>query len=206
MSKKKKEIDIKLINKILEGDINKFSEIVELYQDKLLKYILLKTNIWYQDAEALLQDIFIKVYKNLNAYNSKYSFNSWIYKITHNYVIDNFKKTQKQKDNTVSLDEFLDNDDNKNSLLEILIDENVDLPRDLNKKELQLKVIESLNKLDTKYKEALILRYFEWLKYEEIWEILKIPYNTVWTLVQRWLKNLKKIAIQDNLQRYIDED
>jgi len=49
-----------------------------------------------------------------------------------------------------------------------------------------------LEKLDDKYRDILLLRYFEHLEYEQISDVLKIPVGTVGTLVHRAKKQLKK--------------
>jgi RNA polymerase sigma-70 factor (ECF subfamily) len=68
--------------------------IVNKYENKLLKYILRITNIDLEDAENLLQEVFIKVYKNINDYNTDFAFSSWIYRITHNITIDFHRKNK----------------------------------------------------------------------------------------------------------------
>jgi RNA polymerase sigma-70 factor, ECF subfamily len=60
------------------------------------------TNVDLEDAENLLQEVFIKVYKNINEYNYDLQFSSWIYRIAHNITIDHHRKN-KDKIN-ISLD------------------------------------------------------------------------------------------------------
>jgi len=62
------------------------------------------TDISSIDAENLLQDIFIKIYKNIFEYDERYSFSSWVYRIAHNMIIDNYRKNQKESIN-ISLDD-----------------------------------------------------------------------------------------------------
>jgi len=81
-----------------------FSVIVERYEKKLLKYILNQSNVSIEDAENILQDVFIKVYKNINSYNSIYKFSSWIYRIAYTTTIDNYKKHKNINENTTSID------------------------------------------------------------------------------------------------------
>jgi len=66
-------------------------------------------------AEDLLQEVFIKVYKNINEFNENLTFSSWIYRITHNITIDFHRKNRCKKN--VSLQ--TDDDDYKN-LIDIL--------------------------------------------------------------------------------------
>jgi RNA polymerase sigma-70 factor (ECF subfamily) len=63
----------------------------------------------YEEAENIVQDIFIKVYKNINSYDSSFPFSSWIYRIAHNEVIDYFRKNEKAKNNISLSDEDYQN-------------------------------------------------------------------------------------------------
>lgn len=191
-----------IIREINKWNIEKYSLIVEKYEKKLLSYILKKSSIPLEDAENLLQDIFIKVYENINSYNEDYTFNSWIYKITYNYLIDNYKKEKNKKLKTDSLDDLLWIDNNF-TILNFLEDKKQDIVKNLHKKELLEILMKSLNEIDEKYKDVLVLKYFEWLKYSEISDILKISINTIKTLVSRWQKKLKQQSIKNNIQKYL---
>jgi len=183
---------------ISNWDIDAFYCIVENYSEKLLKYILRITDIDYEDAENLLQEVFIKVYKNINEYNSKLQFSSWIYRITHNLTIDYFRKNKDKIH--ISLET---KDDNYKNLIELL-DSWINIENDVNKKELNEKIKQILNKLDNKYKEILILKFLEEKNYDEISDILKIPIGTVATLINRWKKQFKQMAEENNLNSYLE--
>ncbi|EFK95475.1 RNA polymerase sigma factor sigW (Sigma-W factor) [sediment metagenome] len=80
--------DLDIVKLILSGDIDAYYCLVEMYKDKLLRYIMRITQIYEEEAENILQEVFIKAYKNLYSYDHSFSFSSWIYRITHNMVID----------------------------------------------------------------------------------------------------------------------
>lgn len=92
-----------LIKKIEENP-EVFGEIIDAYKDKLMRYIMRITDISYIDAESLLQDIFIKIYRYIHEYDERYSFSSWIYRIAHNMIIDEFRRNKKDSEN-ISLDD-----------------------------------------------------------------------------------------------------
>lgn len=192
-----KETDNNIINFIRSWDIDAFYCIVEKYEEKLLKYILRITNIDVEDAENLLQEVFIKVYKNVNEFNEKLSFLSWIYRVTHNITIDHYRKTKDK--NNLSL---YSQDDEVWNLIEIL-EHPVNIEDEYKKKELVNKIFETLNKLDNKYKEILVLKFIEEKNYTEISDILRIPEWTVATLINRWKKQFKQIAEENNFNFYI---
>nr|MDA3802955.1 sigma-70 family RNA polymerase sigma factor [Patescibacteria group bacterium] len=89
-------------------DSNVFSYIINRYKEKLALYIRRITNISEEETEDVLQDIFIKTYLNLNAYNSSLKFSSWIYRISHNQVISHFRHLKSRPEGYSSqLDETL---------------------------------------------------------------------------------------------------
>ena len=193
-----KNTDKDIIALVSSWETDAFYCLVEKYEKKLLNYILRITNVSYEDAENLLQDIFLKVYTNINSYNSNYSFSSWIYRIAHNYTIDYYKKT-KNKQN-IDLNSWND-DENINFLELIKSDENIE--ENILTKELVLKIKNILNTLDIKYKEILILKFLEEKNYREISDILKIPEWTVATLINRWKKQFRQKAEEENLVNYL---
>lgn len=176
-------------------DQNNFGQLIERYEQKLLRYIRRLSNINLETAEDILQETFIKVYKNLNGYDPSMKFSSWIYRIAHNEVINYFRKN-KSMGTMVSLDE-------ENGLINILTSsektEKTAIDSELNKK---MGLI--LDKLDEKYKEILILKYLEEKDYQEISDILQIPTNTVGTLIHRGKAELKKLALANKLDSFLN--
>lgn len=131
-----------------------FSEVIEAYQDKLLRYIMRISNISYEEAENLLQEIFIRVYRYINEYDSRYSFSSWIYRIAHNLTIDSYRKNKKEMEN-ISID-----DEEYASVVQSLSDGNS--PQiDLHKKEIKACVQKAISLLSSEYREAIVLRCIE---------------------------------------------
>jgi RNA polymerase sigma-70 factor (ECF subfamily) len=142
---------------------------VEKYEEKLLKYIMRITNIDLEEAENLLQEVFIKVYKNINEFNEGLTFSSWIYRIAHNITIDYYRKNKDKKEVSLQTD-----DEDYVNLIELL-ESDINIEEEYKKKELLIKIMNTINQLDTKYKEILILKFLEEKNYSEISDILKIP-------------------------------
>ena len=112
--------DEQLARIIREKDHELYSEIIKRYQNKLSHY--LRKFIYDSDElEDVLQAVFIKVYKNLYAFNANRKFSSWIYRITRNEAINHLKKYSKEK---IPLDKF----EYK------IIDEKIDLNGQIDKK------------------------------------------------------------------------
>lgn len=173
--------DEALIELIIKDDQELFGEIVKRYQDKLERYIV-RLGSSTEQAQDIVQDTFIKSFKNLRSFNTKFKFSSWIYRIAHNEAINLFKKESKYQKFSFSdwLSEVLPSNEN--------IEEKIVTKIDLE----QLK--KQLAKLDFKYKEVLILYYLEEKKYIEISKILKIPTSTVGIRLSRAKIQFKKLC------------
>lgn len=161
-----------------------FLFIMKRYEDKLLRYILRISNVKKEDAEDLLQEVFIKVYQNLNDFDQNLKFSSWIYRITHNIVIDNFRKI-KARPEIANLDEEINDRVIEN------IRSHFDITHEIDIKYLREGIERVLKRIDRKYKEVLVLRFFEEKSYEEISDILKKPIGTVSTLINRAKKQFR---------------
>lgn len=161
-----------------------FAHIVERYQEKLSRYIARLGIRDQDDRDDVLQEIFIKVYRNLNDYDERYSFSAWIYRIAHNEAISWYRKKKVRPEGNLVADSeevlpFLNDGEDD---AEVRFDKNIDAHH-LN---------QALNTLDSKYRDIVVLRYFEHLEYEEISDVLKIPVGTVGTLLYRAKKQLKE--------------
>ena len=140
-----------------------------------------------QDIDDLLQNIFIKVYRNINEYDSSLLFSSWIYRIAHNEMIDWYRKQKVRT--SISID-----DASEPFLAKLITEENM---ADLFDGTIEKRILaEALNELDEKYKDILLLRYFEEKSYEEIADIMKLPAGTVATRINRAKKELRKVYEQ----------
>ncbi len=174
--------DEQLVKKSLEN-LDFFANIVERYEKKLKFYILRISHFSDLEAEEILQEIFLKTWKNLNDFDSKLKFSSWIYRITHNEVISNFRK-------------YKSRGEDKREILEPEIFENIAGFEDFTTNfdtEKKLKEIQEILEIlsPAEYREVLILKYFEDKSYDEISDILQKPNNTIATLLSRAKKKFK---------------
>ena len=177
------EKDIDLV-KLALTDQDNFVYIIEKYEKPLFRYVRRFSSFPSEDIEDLLQEVFIKVYKNLNGFDKSLKFSSWIYRITHNEVISHYRKIKvrpKTFEGELN-DEILDNIKSDFSLEDIL-----------EKKLTKELVKELLAQMDVKYREVLVLRYLEEKDYSEISDILKKPKGTVATLLNRAKKQMLEI-------------
>ena len=90
--------DIELVKKYLSGDNKSFDMLYEKYADKIYKFIYLKTSN-VEVAQDIVSEVFLSVLDNIDSFNldENSSFNSWIYRIAYNKIVDFYKKSEKQK-------------------------------------------------------------------------------------------------------------
>jgi RNA polymerase sigma-70 factor, ECF subfamily len=142
------------------------------------------------DASDIVQEIFIKVWKNIRHFDGeKASFKTWIFTIAKNSTTDFLRK----KKSLLFSDLNKSNDEDENSFAENIPDENL-LPEESIQK---LQDSEYLNKILKKlrpdYQEVLILHYQEEMTFEEIGKILNKPSNTVKSSHRRAIIELRKM-------------
>lgn len=180
--------DEELVVKTL-ADQNFYYCLVERYEKSLKRYIKRITNLRDEEVEDVLQDIFLKAYLNLNDFNRKLKFSSWLYRLTHNEVIDNYRKRKARKlDNTVALDDW------KELVDSFSHEEELDLK--ISTEQLR----EVLAKLDNRYREVLELKFLEEKDYNEISDILEKPLGTIASLINRAKKQFKKVVEEENIK------
>jgi len=167
-----------------------FAAIVLRYQAPLLRYI---TRLGCKNsfaADDLLQEIFIKVYIHLNEYDPFLQFSSWIYRIAHNEIVSYFRK-EKRRPSVLTKDDLL-------GLFENITDD-ADVIALESEKHIAMEIQVALDRLEPKYRDVIVLKFFEEKSYEEISDILLIPQGTVATLINRAKKKIK-ICLEKSYQ------
>lgn len=169
-----------------------FGFLVERYEGKLSRYIARLGVRNREDQQDVLQEIFLKAYRNLQGFDTNLSFSSWIYRISHNEAISWYRKLSVRPEGNLigDGDDWLGLVAGAEDSVEKQIDERINA-----------EVINAaLQQIDAKYREPLILRYFEHKEYEEISDILQIPVGSVGTLIHRGKKHLQAALNTDQLR------
>lgn len=180
--------DEELIKKSIKN-IDYFAVLVERYENKLIAYILRISIFSREEAEEILQEVFIKCWRNLNDFDPKLKFSSWIYRITYNETISTFRKSKARGEHKqVPLDD---------QALVVFDDTNIsaDLDATISKNQIQ----KILQMLATKYRDILVLKFLEDKSYEEISDILQMPMGTVATNINRAKKKFQAAATEAGL-------
>ncbi len=173
--------DEQIALRIKSGDKKIFEVIVDRYLEKIKRYAR-KFIFDRNDIDDLVQDVFLKVYINIQSFDENRKFSSWIYRIAHNEFVNAIKKRMYQKLFSVDFDTFFPHPEAK---------ENIEEDRD---KVFTEKILdEHLEQLDPKYREVIVLYFFEDMDYKQISEILEIPTSTVGVRLARAKERLKNL-------------
>ncbi|MGH9597212.1 MAG: RNA polymerase sigma factor [Edaphobacter sp.] len=157
--------------------------LIELYQHRLLRYLLFLTGK-REVAEDLFQETWMRVLLRGAQYNGKARFDTWLFTIARNLVIDLSRKRT-----MASLDEMSEGGEDERPF-EIAMDGPSPLEQ-FQSHEDCAEVGEVLLKLDPTYREVLVLRFYEELSLEEIAAVTKAPLSTVKSRLYRGLAALR---------------
>jgi RNA polymerase sigma-70 factor (ECF subfamily) len=164
-------------------DKDAFLYIVRRYKDKLYGYIRRITDVSHEDAEDILQEIFIKVYSSLNDFDSDLKFSSWIFRIAHNQVISAYRKRKaRPQHKALPLSD--------EQIVGVLSD--FDIESRIDAGLLRQKISVAIAKLEKKYREVIILKFFAGNSYQEMSDILRKPPGTVASLLNKAKSEFKK--------------
>ena len=171
--------DEQIAKNIQGGDSALFAVLIDRYEAKLMRYgrKFLRED---DDVKDAVQETFIKTYMNIQSFDVDRRFSPWIYRIAHNEFVNALKKRKE----TVSLSD-----------VDAIFPHPVAKEKaddGANSHELKRLLETGLAKLDAKYREPLVLYYFEDMDYKEIADILHLPVATVGVRLKRGREALLK--------------
>lgn len=169
--------DEEIVERVRSADRELYAAIMERYQEKLSRYAVNLIKDEHKAAD-IVQESFIKAFINLNSFDTKKKFSSWLYRIVHNEAMNSVKRYQKE----IGLAEGIDFESGEN------------IEKDIEQKELSAEVKKCLERMPLLYAEPLILYYIEEKTYEEISDILRLPMGTVATRISRAKILMKNIC------------
>ncbi len=165
------------------NDADILDQLIEQYQHRLLRYLLFLTGK-RETAEDLFQETWMRVLLRGAQYNGKARFDTWLFTIARNLVIDLSRKRQ-----MASLDEMSETGEDERPF-EVAIDGPSPLEQFASRED-QAEVAAVLLKLEPNYREVLTLRFHEELSLEEIAAFTHAPLSTVKSRLYRGLAALK---------------
>lgn len=176
--------DEELIERFQRGDLYAFDLIVKRYKDQLLNFVYRFVGS-QEEAEDIVQETFLRVYRKRKAYKRIAKFSTWIYTIAGNLARTELRRRKRRKLYSVT-DMGYENKDYEIS------DEGLSPESHVNEIIQEEIIQKEINKLSPKFREVIVLRDVQELSYEEISKIIKVPIGTVKSRVNRGRLKLQK--------------
>jgi RNA polymerase sigma-70 factor (ECF subfamily) len=167
-------------------DVGLLDQLIVRYQHRLMRYLMFLTGN-REMAEDLFQEVWMRVLTRGGQFNGKARFETWLFTIARNLVID-----QRRKRTMSSLDEMFEmgGDDDKPMTFEVADHEPGPFDR-VSSVEDREQISIALLQLDTLYREVLVLRFHEDLSLEEIAKVTRAPLSTVKSRLYRGMASIK---------------
>jgi len=188
--------DIQIIGKVIDGDKSAFNELMDRYEKPILNfaYRLLSSRT---EAEDVTQEVFLRAYKNIETFEFRAKFSTWLFKIARNLCLNKLRHTLHFP--TFSIDKPVKGDEH-DFQRQIEDKKQVSPASNLLKKELQDIVRAVLDSLPKNQKIAVVLRRYEYMSYEEISIIMSCSVSAVKSILNRAKQTLK-----NRLEYYVQE-
>lgn len=176
--------DEELIANFQAGDLSAFDEIVYRYQGQLINFVgrLLSDRI---TAEDIVQETFLRVYRNKHRYKEIARFSTWIYTIAGNLARTELRRRKIRNFFSISQRGETEKDYE-------IPDGDIDIEKQVSSRIGQEMIMKEITKLPVYFREVIILRDIQDLSYEEISQILGVPLGTVKSRVNRGRNQIQK--------------
>jgi RNA polymerase sigma-70 factor (ECF subfamily) len=177
--------DAVLVKDYVAGNENALAILIKRHESKIYGFIYSK--IADRDiTNDLFQDTFIKVIKTLktNSYNEEGKFLPWVMRISHNLIIDHFRKTKKMP---------LFRETEAFSIFSIISDDSLSIENKMISEQVEMDLRKIIEELPNDQKEVLVMRMYQDMSFKEISETTGVSINTALGRMRYALMNLRKV-------------
>ncbi|HXA68678.1 MAG TPA: sigma-70 family RNA polymerase sigma factor [Bryobacteraceae bacterium] len=179
------------VDRAQSGDSDAFRLLVEQHSRAVFRLAFRMTGN-EQDAEDVVQETFLRAYRQLDKYEARASFSTWLYRIASNYSLDLIRMRKRHEDKR---------ERGKAEERDILQTLPVNTPgpdRIVYSSQVQERVKEALNELSAQERTAFVLRHFEGMSIDEIGETLGTGTNatkhSIFRAVQKLRRSLEPVV------------
>jgi RNA polymerase sigma-70 factor (ECF subfamily) len=184
--------DEELIARFQEGDNYAFDLLVKRYKDPLMNFVFRFVGE-KNESEDIVQETFLRLFKNKHYYKEIAKFSTWIYTIAGNLAKTELRKRKRRK--LFSISHYMSTEKDYD------IPDSGTSPESDTNSVITDKIIQgAIDKLSLKFKQVIILRDIQGFSYEEIAEIVNIPLGTVKSRVNR-----ARLKLQEDLRDLVDD-
>jgi RNA polymerase sigma-70 factor (ECF subfamily) len=169
--------DLELVEDFRRGDITAYNELVRRYQQKVY-WIGRRILGTHEDADDVVQEVFIRVYENLKNFRAESGFYTWLYRIAMNLSLNTLQKKR--------IKDFVKYD----SIIDTLEGENSRTDEPALHREYETLLEKAVESLPAKQRAVFMMRYYDEMSYEEMAKVLK---KSVGGLKANYFHALKKV-------------
>ena len=177
--------DASLVKEYVAGNEDALAKLIKRHESKIYGFIYSK--IPDRDiTNDIFQDTFIKVIKTLksNSYNEEGKFLPWVMRISHNLVVDHYRKTKKMP-MFRETEEF--------SIFSIMSDDSLTIENKIISEQVEMDLKKLIEELPADQKEVLVMRMYQDMSFKEISELTGVSINTALGRMRYALLNLRKV-------------
>ena len=181
-----------LVDRARAGDLQAFRELVERYQNRALS-IAIGVVGSREDAEDVVQEAFLKAYRNLGSFRGQSSFYTWLYRIVFNLAIDLSRKRYRRSETNVGDHSSMDVLSHHSSGdVSDFLGSVPDPDQAMQRTELGQSIARALDSLSAEHRAVIVLREIDGLSYSEISDVVGCSKGTVMSRLHHARKRLQR--------------
>ncbi|HEX2644723.1 MAG TPA: sigma-70 family RNA polymerase sigma factor [Thermoanaerobaculia bacterium] len=165
--------DEQLIEHLVQGESQAFTEILGRYRDKVYQFARWSVDADEHEAEDITQEVFLQVFRSARSYRGDSKFRTWLYSLTRNVCRQHAARRKVRRMTTADISY------NGEDWLQEIPDSRPSPLAEVEVKERQQLLRQAVERLGAIHRSVLLLRDWEGLPYEEIAAVLEIPVGTV---------------------------
>lgn len=192
--------DVRLMLEVRQGNAAAFEELVLRYQDRLLTVLEHLVGNHHQ-AEDLVQEVFLRVFRARKTYQPGAKFSTWLFRIAHHVALNAIRDQQRRREVSFEGGRRSDSGDLSHTQLEDVVQASSGVipARQLDRMELREVVRTALSRLNERQRMAVLLSKFEGMSYAEIGEVMGLTPAAVKSLLSR-----ARLALREILEPYLE--
>lgn len=180
-----------LVKKAKERDPDAFGKLYDEYVDQIFRYIYYKVGN-FADSQDLTGQAFLKAFENIDSFEVRdVAFSSWLYRISHNLVVDYFRRESKRE--SVPIDEQPQMPSNRGNPVDQVM---ADLDSE--------RLYKALHKLTHNQREVIVLKFIDNLSNSQVAEIMGISVGAVKSTQKRGLLSLNRVLSNSTGTDYLE--
>lgn len=183
--------DALLIQQYVDGNEKALALLIKRHQSKVFGFIFSKTNDTAL-TDDIFQDTFIKVIQKLKteSYNEEGKFLSWVFRISHNLIIDYYRKTNKMP---------MSRDTDEYSIFSILSDDSPNVEVKILKEQSENDIVKLIKFLPPEQQQIIDLKLYKKMSFQEIADLLDISVNTALGRMRYAIKKMQKLVKENDI-------